>query len=223
MTNPLFDGSPTSMGGNGSTTSDGNVGSETEGGCLTSGPFANRSIPFRTYNIDEAFTGSPPRRAWTPASRCLSRNFDPAHAARLLNQRRVNDALDAPDITTFRGLFDPIVVGRNGDGLHAGGHAAIGGTMLQLFTAPGDPMFYLLHCQLDRLWDTWQRRNPKERIMLGGKDLVSGTKTALDTPQSAAATPDDVLSFGYMSALGKDRTVSEALDTSAAWLGYQYG
>lgn len=48
-------------------------------------------------------------------------------------------------------------------GLHTGGHAAIGGDMADMFTSNADPIFYLFHANLDRLWAAWQAANPKER------------------------------------------------------------
>ena len=43
--------------------------------------------------------------------------------------------------------------------IHNRVHNWVGGTMTQA-SSPNDPLFWLLHCNLDRLWARWQRRNP---------------------------------------------------------------
>lgn len=43
--------------------------------------------------------------------------------------------------------------------LHNVVHRWVAGTMVQA-TSPNDPVFYLNHCMVDRLWARWQRRNP---------------------------------------------------------------
>ncbi len=42
---------------------------------------------------------------------------------------------------------------------HNGGHNFIGGTMAT-GSSPGDPMFYLHHCMVDKVWGDWFRENP---------------------------------------------------------------
>ena len=43
-------------------------------------------------------------------------------------------------------------------------HRWLGGTMFQA-SSPGDPVFWLHHCMIDRLWAMWQRRNPNQRYV----------------------------------------------------------
>ena len=43
--------------------------------------------------------------------------------------------------------------------LHNSVHVWIGGDM-QLATSPNDPVFYLHHCNVDRIWSAWQARWP---------------------------------------------------------------
>jgi tyrosinase len=38
---------------------------------------------------------------------------------------------------------------------HGAVHTAVGGNMAALNTAPRDPIFWLHHCNIDRLWDVW--------------------------------------------------------------------
>lgn len=42
---------------------------------------------------------------------------------------------------------------------HGQTHGSFGGSISSIPTAARDPLFFLLHCNVDRLWALWQRRN----------------------------------------------------------------
>ena len=46
--------------------------------------------------------------------------------------------------------------------LHGQVHTWIGGDMLNVNISPNDPVFFLHHCNVDRLWAIWQERNPSQ-------------------------------------------------------------
>lgn len=46
-------------------------------------------------------------------------------------------------------------------GLHNAVHRWVGGSMMPQ-TSPNDPVFFLHHCNVDRLWAEWQRLHPSE-------------------------------------------------------------
>ena len=79
-------------------------------------------------------------------------------------------------------------------GLHNRVHVWVGGDMGPA-TSPNDPVFYLNHCNVDRLWAKWQ-----------------GSPKATDPPNAAAKLePQGNIIQG---------TVSDVLETSH--LGYEY-
>jgi len=42
---------------------------------------------------------------------------------------------------------------------HGSAHTSFGGSISSIPTAAKDPLFFLLHCNVDRLWAKWQRKN----------------------------------------------------------------
>jgi tyrosinase len=60
-------------------------------------------------------------------------------------------------------------------GVHDGVHMWVGGTMT-LAISPDDPVFFLHHCNVDRLWAEWQELHPAEEPYLPS----SGTGTIYD-------------------------------------------
>lgn len=44
---------------------------------------------------------------------------------------------------------------------HGSAHVSFGGSISSIATAAKDPLFFLLHCNVDRLWAKWQRQNSR--------------------------------------------------------------
>jgi peroxiredoxin/N-acetylneuraminic acid mutarotase len=69
-------------------------------------------------------------------------------------------------------------------------HLAIGGDMAEFSTVGGDPIFYLHHCNLDRLWESWNRlgnSNPTDPKFLNRKfTFADRNRKRVDMPVSAA-------------------------------------
>ena len=68
-------------------------------------------------------------------------------------------------------------------------HISIGGDMADFSTVGGDPIFYLHHCNLDRIWESWNRlgnSNPTEPKYLGRKfTFADRNGKRVDMPVSA--------------------------------------
>jgi tyrosinase len=52
--------------------------------------------------------------------------------------------------------------------LHAEVHNWIGGDMISGPFSPNDPVFFLHHCNVDRLWAIWQEKNPSQGYLPTG-------------------------------------------------------
>ncbi|PVH91111.1 Di-copper centre-containing protein [Periconia macrospinosa] len=62
-------------------------------------------------------------------------------------------------ITTFESAWNCL------EGMpHRSGHRGINGQMMDVFSSPGDPLFYMHHAYLDKLWWQWQSKNLSSRL-----------------------------------------------------------
>ena len=85
---------------------------------------------------------------------------------------------------------------------HGSMHVAVGGWLGRFNTAGLDPLFWLHHANIDRLWEVWRKRNPQH----------------VDPTDSAWSG----MSFDFHDAQGAivSKKVGDAVDTTV--LGYQY-
>ncbi|KAH6889590.1 monooxygenase [Coprinopsis sp. MPI-PUGE-AT-0042] len=68
----------------------------------------------------------------------------------------VRAVLSRTTFESFRTSLENGGQGINGMGIHGGGHGVVGGEMMNPYSSPADPLFYLHHGNLDRIWWKWQ-------------------------------------------------------------------
>lgn len=219
-TSPIFDGSETSLGGNGEWDPDaaaGSLPSGTElprgsgGGCVTTGPFANLTVLLGPFQFAQVFAGVAPAN-WSAANpRCLTRD---------LNDWGVGAYLQPPDVAALL-AYDAVgdfqyYINAVGDsaGLHGGGHYAIGGIAFDFFASPQDPAFYLHHSMLDQVWALWQAADAPAR-----RYAWNGTSSILNANTTAAVENSTALDFGV---LADAVTVEEVADPLSGPYCYKY-
>ncbi|KAH6699998.1 hypothetical protein BKA64DRAFT_565464 [Cadophora sp. MPI-SDFR-AT-0126] len=202
---PLFDGSETSIGGDGEaiphspyillpTPTVINVTSAvgTGGGCIVSGPFANVTINLGPH-------GQPVHdRGLNYNPRCLTRDIR-ENDLRSLTYDNVAAVMVQDDFQTYATLVEV------GGGLHSSGHGVLGGFQDDLWGSAQDPSFHFHHGQVDRLWALWQGVNQTVRT----KEVAS-TLTIMNLPPSEPGTLDTVVDMGYM---GPSMTIGELSST----------
>jgi tyrosinase len=86
-------------------------------------------------------------------------------------------------LETGRGLRLP----PGGAGMHNLVHVWINGTMSVVNTAPADPLFWLHHAQIDRLWALWQVRNPTRRPGRSPSEVLDPWSDTIEQMNSLAA------------------------------------
>ncbi|KAI0521558.1 putative tyrosinase [Xylaria bambusicola] len=177
------------FGGNGNINNATTVG---HGHCVEDGPFAGLQVQY--YNLD-----------WYP--HCLSRGFLAGDfldefGAQRLNRTAIAAVLDEPDYYQF--------VLKLEDGPHASVPIIVRGDFYR-FTAPNDPVFFLHHAQIDRLWWQWQSQDLEVRA------------TAYNGParhnSSIEAQLTDLIE---MAGLASDIPVSSVMTTNSRLLCYNY-
>ncbi|KAG4440811.1 hypothetical protein IFR05_003683 [Cadophora sp. M221] len=98
---------------------------------------------------------------------------------------------------------------------HGAIHASIGGDMGPS-TSPNDPIFFLHHTQIDRLWYLWQRQDPEKR-----NNEYSGIRTQ---DQFDGATPPEASLENWlpMRGMATDLQVKDLMKTESELLCYTY-
>ncbi len=72
-------------------------------------------------------------------------------------------------------------------------HGWVGGTMASIPTAPADPVFWLHHAQIDRLWSLWQAKPSNA----GKNPALSGSNRVMDPWTETATDVRSIASLGY--------------------------
>lgn len=153
----------------------------------------------------EGETTAPSMFAHNP--RCLKRDLTSYASSKWLSLTNLrNLTLGAASHSV--GLFQNELQGRFTDGflgLHATGHYAVGGDAGDFFASPNDPVFWMHHAMLDRVWWIWQALHPDQA------KTVAGTITLDNNPPSRNATLEDLVQFNYLGL--EDMELGKLMDT----------
>ncbi|KAM0808956.1 putative Tyrosinase copper-binding domain-containing protein [Seiridium cardinale] len=217
VNSPVFD-AVNGFGGNGPYIDSSNdtsirlhIPGKTGGGCILDGPFKNMSV-----NMGPGFNTS-----YSP--HCLTRDLAPSFAIAHLNSTMVAYTLAATnyfefDIRVEGGVDVPSMT------YHGGGHLGVGGDLGEIgnvYSSPGDPLFYLHHANLDRLWYSWQKQDwQKRKLDIAGPDTQFAYPFNFfgDIPYNNV-TLNFTMDFG---PLMQNRKISEVMDPQAGALCYTY-
>ena len=129
----------TGFGGNGTRAAG---GQGPAGGCITNGPFVNF-----VNNLGPGY------RKGTP--HCIYRLVNDTLST-MVGQAYVNECLAKSTYLEFWPCVEAAP--------HVGGHAGVGGKMADPIASPGDPLFYLHHTWLDKIFWDWQALDLPARL-----------------------------------------------------------
>jgi len=186
----------------------------TGGGCITTGPYKDFEIHLGPQNNTERF------------NRCIVRDFRPLWAEQQFAKARIDATMSKPDYISFwqeaegRGR----AAGPTGsNSVHSGGHRGVGGMMQDPFSSPGDPIFYLHHGMMDKMWWDWQKMDLKKRTKEVGGTLHSQIRDNFGLPrkypEGVNATLETEIGMGIMA---KKVKVKDLLDIKKGALCYEY-
>jgi len=121
-------------------------------GCIKDGPFADYTIKLGPGLL--------------VTEHCLTRGVNDTFSV-YLNSSMISYVLSFPTFDEFRvqleGMPEPPDIGP-----HGGGHVAVGGDMTNYFSSPADPLFYMHHTNIDRIWWVWQEAYPERLYEVAG-------------------------------------------------------
>ncbi|CAN8103806.1 unnamed protein product [Discula destructiva] len=175
-------------------------------GCVADGPFAGLVL-----HLNSDYESRP---------YCLWRNFD---------QRQFSAAAPANvnecyGMATFNDAW-PCYEGHP----HDAGHNGIGGVMADVAIAPGDPIFYLHHAYLDKLFWEWQQAAERGLEAVGGPNRQVGVQNSQPMPDSAfttnngdngtSTTAGHVL---WMAGIMENVTISDVMDLTGDVICAEY-
>jgi tyrosinase len=180
----------------------GNLSFGTDGTCVSDGPFAGMHLQY----LNDLHT-----------PHCLSRNF--AESERLqsfgdqLRPEVVEKLLREPEYDMFSFVFEetthlatPNIIGGDILGNTApNGKPFLGDTLIRTYWIT-DPVWFLHHAQIDRIWWMWQHREAKRARRYGG------------TWMNASASLNDWLKIRG----SPDIKISDVIDTQDGILCYSY-
>ncbi|KAI9665086.1 MAG: hypothetical protein M1821_006534 [Bathelium mastoideum] len=184
---PVWDAA-SGLGGNGDPSGAPTVG---EGRCVVDGPFASLEVSY--------FDGE-------EHAHCLSRGFPEHSELRELGELVKPDAID--------GLMDEPDFEKFASEIERRGHTFLSRSVrgdLSKFTGPNDPIFFLHHTNLDRLWSKWQHVNSAERLT-----AYSGKANGRSDAPARLSDPIDI------DGLSRNLMVGDVMSTQSGLFCYQY-
>lgn len=209
------------------------TGNTDENDCVIDGAFANI-----TYNLTTNFTRT--------SNTCMTRIFNETFFD-TVSQKVVDSCMDIDDYWKMWACL--------GNTPHTGGHLGVGGTVSKsqnlihvsiilinaLFSfqmehvsmSAFDPVFFLHHANLDRLWTQWQSRDTKRLKAMGGPRIAPHTLFGEAQPASLGLSAF-VPYFGdkgnvttlnhnmWMAGIVPNITVADAMDVEYEGMCIKY-
>ncbi|ETS86011.1 hypothetical protein PFICI_04036 [Pestalotiopsis fici W106-1] len=147
---------------------------------------------------------------------CLDRSWDNEWAVESANSTSVKNCTRHNDYETF---WQCMVAEKS---THKGIHTAVGGLMGDKDTSPGDPIFFLHHNYVDRIWWQWQTANPDSRMYdMSGTTFNTTylTVEGIDAPDVATASLDYVINIADILP---DVIIGDVMNVQNGLLCYDY-
>ncbi|KAH6681514.1 hypothetical protein B0J14DRAFT_216635 [Halenospora varia] len=184
----------------------------TGGGCVTTGPFANLTVPMGTGGST----------AYTP--HCLRRDWSPQLVSQTMSAKNISDALNSANFFDFNINMQGKSMTVPGMNIHAGLHIGMGGQIGEnsdMYSSPGDPTFWFIHGAIDQMWDKWQRACWSERKLdySGPVEMFGYPFNFIGDFPYTNVTLDYKLNYPNF---GANVTIRDVMDTAADNLCYKY-
>ncbi|RAK81955.1 tyrosinase family protein [Aspergillus fijiensis CBS 313.89] len=167
------------------------------GSCVTDGRFANMTLHIGPGDEDTDY--------------CLRRAWDNEAAIANANSTALN-ACNA--YTTYSPWWDCV-----SNIPHKGVHTNIGGVMADIKSSPGDPVFFMHHAYIDKVWWAWQKADPINRMY----DISGPTLNHTANVEPAGGWQNATLHYALSSfEIKPNVTIGTVMNTQGGYLCYGY-
>lgn len=186
----------------------------TGGGCVHSGPFSDYKVNLGP--IDSPYNDNAPSD-YAHNPRCLVRDLNPFFSTQYNTYTNLTELLlGSLMIEDFQNLMQGYGSATNKLGVHGGGHWLGGGpsALEDFHSSPNDPIFFLHHAMIDKIWTVWQYLDIWDRQF-----IIRGTSTLANEPPSPDMRLTDRIPFGFVAP---DQTFNDLMDTFAGPYCYRY-
>lgn len=185
------------------------------GGCIKSGPFKNWTATLGFIDPLFLISGQAlPPTTYNYNASCLVRDLNSYAAQTYTNHSLVQTTAHSVNASDLENNLNG-VIGGSSLGVHSAGHFTVGGFMNSIHVSVQDPIWWMLHANIDRIYSSYQINNPAK-----ASDLY-GTETANDAPPSANVTLDTIEpDWGYFDS--SSIPVKDLLNTTEGPFCYQY-
>lgn len=120
----------------------------------------------------------------TPTQTIVVNRFPQSQASLATLASNIPSILAETSFSSFTSLLE---------GVHGGVHVWVGGAMSSIPTAPADPIFWMHHANIDRLWWVWQT----SPAGAGKNPGLSGPAAVMDPWAYTEADTRDIAALGY--------------------------
>ncbi|KAG7291946.1 hypothetical protein NEMBOFW57_001975 [Staphylotrichum longicolle] len=199
---PIFDGSDTSLSGNGEKIqhrASGVVPAGNGGGCVKTGPFKDMVVHLGPVSpsVDPAPPANPRSDGYGDNPRCLRRDISNQLSSKYSRTQDIVSLItNSKTIASFQDTMQGVGgfgVGAS-MGVHSAGHFTIAGDPGgDFYTSPNDPAFWLHHGMIDRTWTIWQSQD------LGARTQVIAGGTSMMGFGSRQQSLDDLVDLGVVA------------------------
>ncbi|KAK8050457.1 hypothetical protein PG994_012187 [Apiospora phragmitis] len=228
INSPYLDGRPTSQGGDGVYAKHGcAVGLPSRllciepgvgGGCVETGPYAGVMMNISATVPTSEFVTAGPKFSYQP--RCVRHDISNALGQKWTGDERAVDLLTnaagQAGVAGFQAGIENTGTDTEGFyGLHQYGHFAVSGDPSgDFYNSPNEPLFWVHHGEVDRLWWIWQNQKPVEPAL-----QIAGTWTMYNEPLSDDATLENIL---HLDTAGEDMVFKDTVSSVGGKYCYIY-
>ena len=156
-------------------------------------PALLKESPFAAYSLPQALKGQ--------AFPYTTQRYPDATIAQKMEHYRVWDDVATSLNQSLWGDYNTNGYQDYSIQAHDGGHLATGPTMADQDVSAFDPVFWFYHCNIDRLWLTWQQPPVDATTLIGFKTTIAAGDADWLSPGLNALPPftttsDDTIAFG---------------------------